>query len=329
MKTALFVLSFVALAALAAAQDDGLPKVGTADAKALEKLNAAGALAMPLAASTNAISVNFSMAGSKINDAALADLKPVAEQIVSLNLAGTGITDAGLAQIAGLKNLQKLHLEKTAVGDDGLAHLKGLSELRYLNLYSSKVTDKGLAHLSGLAKLQNLYVWQTGVTEAGATGLVKSLPKVDINRGVDVTKLPEPPKAPEGAAAKPVNAKCPVLGKDIDAAVTFTYKNQLIAFCCKDCCGKFAKEPEKFIAKVDGFKAEPAKEEKKADKKKADAKPVNAKCPISGRDVDAAATFTYKSQVIAFCCDNCKGKFEKEPEKFIAKVEGFKAEDKK
>jgi YHS domain-containing protein len=37
--------------------------------------------------------------------------------------------------------------------------------------------------------------------------------------------------------------------------VTFTYKDQVIGFCCKDCCGKFAKEPEKYIAKVKEFKA--------------------------------------------------------------------------
>jgi len=316
MKKLTLIVSALALVASAGlAQDDGLPKVGAADAKALEKLGQSGALAMPLAANTNALQVNFSMAGSKINDAVLADLKPVAEQVVWLNLAGTSVTDAGLAQLGGLKNLQRLHLEKTGIGDAGLEHVKGLSELRYLNLYSSKVTDKGLASLSGLKKLRNLYVWQTAVTEAGAEALAKAIPGLDVNRGVDTAKLPEPAKAEEKAGAKPINAKCPVSAKDVDAAVTFTYKNQVIAFCCKDCCGKFAKEPEKYVGKVENFKAE---------EKKADAKPINAKCPLSGKDIDAAATFTYKNQVIAFCCKNCCGKFAKEPEKYVSKVAEFK-----
>jgi YHS domain-containing protein len=40
-------------------------------------------------------------------------------------------------------------------------------------------------------------------------------------------------------------------------------------------------------------------------------------------------TFTYKGQVIAFCCDDCKEKFQKDPAKYIAKVPGFKDPDKK
>lgn len=228
MKTFALILSVLALAA-APVQDDGLPKVAAADAKALEKLNQAGALAMPLAGNTNALGVNFSMAGTKITDTSLADLKAVAEQVVHLSLAGTAVTDAGLAQIAGLKNLQKLHLEKTGIGDAGLSHLKGLAELQYLNLYSSKVTDKGLAALAGLAKLKNLYVWQSAVTEAGAAELNKALPKLSINLGLDVTKLPEPAPAP--AEKKAINAKCPVKGEPVKAEITFDYKGQTIGFC--------------------------------------------------------------------------------------------------
>src|SRR5205085_4747893 len=92
-------------------------------------------------------------------------------------------------------------------------------------------------------------------------------------------------------------------------------------------------EPAKFIGKVAEFK-EPAekkeeKKEEKKDEKKADGKAINAKCPLSGKDVDAAKTFEYKKQLIGFCCDNCKAKFEKEPEKYIEKVKEFKKNKKK
>ncbi len=409
MKRLVSALCLVVLAAGLAAGQDDLPKVAAADAAALEKLNQAGAVAMALASNTHLVSVNFSMAGPKVTDAQLELLKPVAEQTFWLNLAGTGVTDAGLAGLAGLKNLQRLHLEKTGITDAGLAHLKGLSELRYLNLYGTKVTDKGLESLKGLKKLRSLYVWQTAVTEEGAKALAGAVTGIDINRGVEAPPPPpqpvEQPKPPaQPAAQKPINAKCPLSGKDIDPAAVFVYKNQAIAFCCNNCKGKFEAEPAKFIAKVAEFK-EPAaapekkpaakkafnpkcprndkdvdpaialehqgvliafcsedcktafptdpnkyinryphfkeaydkavkeaakpKAEPKKDEKKADAKPINAKCPLSGKDVDAAASFTYKKQVIAFCCNNCKGKFEKEPEKFIAKVAEFKDPDKK
>jgi YHS domain-containing protein len=335
LALSLSLLAIGAVAFAGAFQDD-LPTVAAADAKALEKLSQMGAVAGPLAANTNLVSVNFSMAGAKAGDAQLESLKPVAEQLFWLNLGGTAVTDGGLKQISGLKNLRRLHLEKTAVGDDGLAALKDLVELRYLNLYATKVTDKGLAALANMKKLENLYLWQTPVTDAGAGELQKALPKVKINRGIEpaAVKPPEPPPGP-----KAINTKCPVKGEPANAEITFVYKGQAIALCCKDCLGKFSAKPEDFIAKVAEFKApaeekkaEPKKEEKKAEKKPdaaAAGKPINAKCPRLGKDVDPAQTVTYKGQVIGLCCAECKGKFEANPTKYIAKVAEFKDPDKK
>src|SRR5262245_29941585 len=144
MKMLSKALAFLACIAVAAAQDEQLPTVAPADRPPVQKINGLGGGAMPLAANTNLLSVNFSLAGAKIDDAALESLKGVTEQLVYLNLAGTSVTDGGLKALAGLKNLRRLHLEKTGVGDDGLASLKGLGELQYVNLYSTKVTDKGL-----------------------------------------------------------------------------------------------------------------------------------------------------------------------------------------
>src|SRR5262245_51156758 len=258
MKTVSLALAFLASVSLVRAQEDQLPTVAAADPAVLQRINALGGGAMPLAANTNLLSVNFSLAGAKIDDAALDSLKGVAEQIVWLNLGNTSVTDKGLAALAGLKNLRRLHLEKTGIGDEGVASVKGLTELQYLNLYGTKVTDKGLATIGGLKKLKNVYLWQTAVTDAGAADLAKALPGLYINRGIDppakVVEIAAPP-APAPAAAKPINAKCPISDKDIDAAKTFTYKNQLIAFCCDNCKGQFEKEPEKFIGKVKEFKA--------------------------------------------------------------------------
>ncbi len=212
MKQIPLVLAFLSAVALAGAQEDQLPTAPPADAAALQKINALGGGAMPLAANTNLISVNFSLAGSKIDDAALESLKGVGEQLVWLNLANTAVTDAGLKVLAGFKNLRRLHLEKTGVGDEGLASVKGLAEIQYLNLYGTKVTDKGLATLGGLKKLKNVYLWQTAVTDAGAADLAKALPGLYINRGIDppakVVEIAAPPApAPAPAAAGFANVK--------------------------------------------------------------------------------------------------------------------------
>ncbi|HEV3080227.1 MAG TPA: hypothetical protein VGY66_10625 [Gemmataceae bacterium] len=59
------------------------------------------------------------------------------------------MTDAGLKELAGLKNLQTLELAGTAVTDTGLKELAGLKSLQRLNLTYTRVTDKGLKELAG------------------------------------------------------------------------------------------------------------------------------------------------------------------------------------
>src|SRR5579863_294284 len=117
MKTYILALSLAFSASVALAQEEQLPTVPPADAQAVQKINGLGGGAMPLAANTNLLSVNFSLAGAKVDDAALESLKGVTEQLVWLNLANTSVTDAGLKCLAGLKNLRRLHLEKTGIGD--------------------------------------------------------------------------------------------------------------------------------------------------------------------------------------------------------------------
>jgi len=171
-----------------------LPTVPVADAGTLTKIRQTGALAMPLAQNTNLIEVDLNLVGDHIENGQLADLAPVSQQVASLNLARTKITDDGLKALEPLKNLRRLHLENTKIGDTGLTHLKGLVTLEYLNLYGTQVTDSGIEQLSGLKNLKALYLWQTKVTPAGVATLKKSLPKCEINTGWEEPKKEEPKK---------------------------------------------------------------------------------------------------------------------------------------
>jgi hypothetical protein len=57
------------------------------------------------------------------------------------------VTDAGLKEVARLKNLQELSLYATRVTDMGLKELAGLTNLRALDLSKAKVTGAGLKEL--------------------------------------------------------------------------------------------------------------------------------------------------------------------------------------
>jgi YHS domain-containing protein len=89
------------------------------------------------------------------------------------------------------------------------------------------------------------------------------------------------------------------------------------------CPKEFAKDPKKFLAKLQVAAPEKkpeAKPEKKPDAKKADAKPVNAKCPVSGEGIEAGFTSIFETKTVGFCCDKCKAKFDKDPKAFAAKI---------
>ena len=78
-------------------------------------------------------------------------------------------------------------------------------------------------------------------------------------------------------APKPVNDKCPISGKAVDAKQTVD-----VGVCCGNCAKKVTKDPKLALKANGDFK----------------------KCPISGKAAKKTVT-------IAFCCGNCKGKASK------------------
>jgi uncharacterized membrane protein/mono/diheme cytochrome c family protein len=173
------------------------------DVAALQKLQALGVLAMPIAQESHLFRVQAGSTplkgiGGVFGDQQLALLAPLAQNIVWLDLGNTKLTDAGLAQVAAMPNLVRLHLQNTAVTDAGLAQLGKLAHLEYLNLYGTAVTDAGLAQLAPLKHLRSLYLWQTKATEAGAKALRERLPALDVNQGFQL---------PDSLRAKPMEKK--------------------------------------------------------------------------------------------------------------------------
>jgi mono/diheme cytochrome c family protein len=114
------------------------------------------------------------VAGAAFGDAELRKLEPVGKDLLWLDLSRTGVTDAGLGELARMPNLERLDLRGTAVGDEGLKALTSLDKLQTLSLYGTRVTDAGLPALGQLASLQRLYVGGTAVTEKGLEGLRKT-----------------------------------------------------------------------------------------------------------------------------------------------------------
>lgn len=243
-----------------AAPDEAAAARIEAAQKALEEL---GAVALRVAADTPAVDVNASLLGGRFGDGQVPLLRDLAPVLVWLNLAGTAVTDAGLAELAGFAQLRRLNLSRTAIGDAGLAHLRGLARLEVLNLYGSKVTDAGLAHLREAPALRKIYAFETMVTAGGAAAWVAGRPGVAVDRGEYVTgrlAAAEAQIAGREEHNRPANATCPVTGEPVDPATALDHEGLRIAFCCNKCRTAFEREPAKFADRVAEYRRAAAEE---------------------------------------------------------------------
>jgi len=69
-------------------------------------------------------------------------------------------------------------LGDTQITDDGLKQLEGFKNLTDLSLYGTKITDVGVKELRGFKNLTSIDLWDTPVTDAALKELCESLPKL-------------------------------------------------------------------------------------------------------------------------------------------------------
>jgi YHS domain-containing protein len=113
-----------------------------------------------------------------------------------------------------------------------------------------------------------------------------------------------------------VQVACPLTGKPVKEETAQEIAGTKVAFCCKNCEGKVKKAEE------------PAKEKlvfTKASFQKGFTR--QTKCPVSGKPINPEVSVELKGKKVYFCCPGCPPAFEKDPEKFMAKLPQF-AKDK-
>ncbi len=147
----------------------------------IARLADGGAVIRPMSANGALLDVNLThFEAGPVN---LADLTPIAKNILALDLTRTRVKDDDLAHLAGMSSLVRLDLKRNAITDAGLVHLKGLVELESLNLFDTQVSDAGLSHLTGLKRLQKIFLFNTKATAAGADQLRAAIPGIVVNLG--------------------------------------------------------------------------------------------------------------------------------------------------
>jgi Protein kinase domain/Leucine Rich repeat len=177
-----------------AAQGDAVPKADDLEAEALRAVQQIGGKVRRDEKAPGKPIISVNLAGTKATDADLprviafeqlrsldldrtlvtdTGLEFLARrtQLTSLVLTRTHVTDAGMKSVAEFKNLRWLNLQGTPIGDAGMQALVGLIELRALTLTSTRVTDVGMADVGRLKNLAILIVNDTAISDEGLKSL--------------------------------------------------------------------------------------------------------------------------------------------------------------
>lgn len=138
-----------------------------------------------IANNANALAVNMYNPPQYTSDL-ITNLKPIAANIIQMDLSGLPIGKLELGLISGCENLEWLELDRTPITDVETDTLKVLSKLRTLKIYDTAIADKTLSILKNMESLEQIYLWKTQVTEGALDDLIKAKPAIRVNKGIDL-----------------------------------------------------------------------------------------------------------------------------------------------
>ncbi len=206
------------------------------------------------------------------------------------SLAATHFGDAQLEKLVVLgPNLHWLDAAGTAITDAGLSHLRSMPNLTRLHLERTAITDAGLEHLAGLGQLEYLNLFGTPISDAGLAHL-KALPKLK-QLYLWQTRVTPAAAAAYGEAAA-------------DQEQIQRWRQEIAALQAKlKTAGMLVETGTPLVVAVP-----------------TNALPLNAICPVSGKPADPSKTTVFDGKRVAFCCDQCKAAFEKDPKPHLARL---------
>lgn len=207
------------------------------------------------------------------------------------SIVGTNFSDSDLEKLTAVgANLRWLDLGGTGVTDAGLAHLARMPNLTRLHLERTRITDAGLERLAGLADLEYLNLYGTEISDAGLDPLQK-LPKL---KQMYVWETKVTPAAAKAFAEARIDEDQLQQWQDQIARLTAKIRDAHVS--------------------VDVGTILPALAS-------TNNTATNAMCPVTDKPIDPTKTVVHNGIVVAFCCDDCKAEFQKDPARFLAKLE--------
>jgi hypothetical protein len=122
---------------------------------------------------------HIELAGTKVTDRGVAFLRSAVE-LDSLGLSDTQIGDAGVLAIASLPGLGSLGLGRTRISDSCMPSLLTMRALRELDLSGTEITDRSIDALARMTWLRSLDLIDTNVSGRGIEDLHRRLPRTEV-----------------------------------------------------------------------------------------------------------------------------------------------------
>jgi len=206
------------------------------------------------------------------------------------SIAGTNFGDADLAKLSPIAaNLRWLDLAGTKISNNGLSAIGAMPNLTRLHLERTSISDAGLARLATLGDLEYLNLYGTEVTDLGLPQL-QSLPRL---KQVYLWQTRVTPAAAQSFAESLTDPDQVQRWQDEIAQLRLRIRNERVS------------------VELGAPGVLPPR---------TNAASVNAQCPVSGKPVDQTKAFLYEGTPVAFCCDDCKSKFQQDPKPFLSKL---------
>jgi YHS domain-containing protein len=119
----------------------------------------------------------------------------------------------------------------------------------------------------------------------------------------------EHPHHPEQAKEAKIvpQTTCPVMGGKVNKALYVDHDGKRIYVCCKGCIDAVKKDPQKYIKKLEADGVTVAK--------------LQTTCPVMGGKINKELYVDHDGKRVYVCCKGCIGAVQKEPEKYIKKLE--------
>ncbi len=114
-----------------------------------------------------------------VDDHILTHLKSF-NNLRTLNLAGSTISDGSLKKLNSLQSLEELLLYDTSISDVGIAMLQGHPNIRMIGVSGTHISDASLAVFSSMPRLRELDIYGTKLSDSAVDDFVSRRPDVKV-----------------------------------------------------------------------------------------------------------------------------------------------------